>query len=102
MELLLDLAPRGLAVFESSSRLVRARPCEESHEEISCRIGRLGWGGCSARREVKGLLWERVTADQQAAEIRRPGPRRAINRQNPARSILTPPARGACFALKNE
>ena len=54
------------------------------HEEISCRMGRLGWGGCSAGREVKGLLWERVTADQQVGEIRRPGPRRAINRQNPA------------------
>ncbi len=28
----------------------------------------------SAERDVKGILWERVTADQQAAEIRQTRP----------------------------
>jgi hypothetical protein len=44
------------------------------HEEISCCIGRLGCGGVSAERGVNGMLWERVTADQQAAEIRQTRP----------------------------
>jgi hypothetical protein len=49
---------------------VPARPCEVSHGEISHRLGRLGCGGVSAERDVNGMLWERVMADQQAAEIR--------------------------------
>lgn len=42
----------------------------ESLEEGSRRLGRLGWGGVSAERAVKGMLRERVTADQQTTEIR--------------------------------
>ena len=42
----------------------------KGHEAISYRLGRLGRGGVSAERDVSGMLWERVTADQQAAEIR--------------------------------
>jgi hypothetical protein len=52
----------------------RARPWEESHEAISCRLGRLGCGGVSAEREVNGMLRERVTADQQTSESRQTWP----------------------------
>jgi hypothetical protein len=33
-------------------------------------LGGLGCGGCSAEGDVKGMLWKRVTGDQQAVEIR--------------------------------
>src|SRR5882672_12109920 len=41
---------------------------------ISYRIGRLGCGDFSDEREVSGILWERVTADQPPAEIRQTWP----------------------------
>jgi hypothetical protein len=34
------------------------------HEGLSSHLGRLGYGGCSAERDVKGMFWERVTADR--------------------------------------
>lgn len=36
-------------------------------KRLHMRIERLGCGGFSAERVVNGILWERVTADQQAA-----------------------------------
>ena len=52
----------------------------------------------SAEREVNEILWERVTADQQAAEIRQTWPARAITRRNPVRSVFIPSAHGGSFA----
>ena len=61
---LLDLVPPGLGspkpIFALSARGLERR----SHEAISYRIGRRGCGGFSAKRDVNGILWERVTADQ--------------------------------------
>lgn len=50
--------------------LVSAWHREQSHEELSSLLGRLECGGVSAGREVKGMLRERMMADQQTAEIR--------------------------------
>ena len=59
----------GLAIQQLRSLSERGLE-GESHEAISCRLRRLGYRGVSAERDVNGMLWERVTVDQQAAEIR--------------------------------
>ena len=51
------------------------------HEEISCRLGRLGCRGVSAGHDVNEMLRERVTAYRRRQRFDRPGPRRAINRR---------------------
>jgi hypothetical protein len=60
----------GLVLQSNIAGFVRARSREEVLEEFSYRLGWLGCRGSSVERDVNGMLWERITADQQAAEIR--------------------------------
>lgn len=42
--------------------------------EMLSRMVRLGRGGFSAECDARGILWERVMADEPAAEIRQTWP----------------------------
>jgi hypothetical protein len=60
------------------------------------RMGRRFSAGC----DVKGILWDRVTADRQAAEIRQTYPSTSYRPTNPVRSVLASSARASLYSFR--
>ena len=72
---------------------------------MSCRLGRLGCGGLSAERDVKGVLWEPMTAEiSWRQRFGRSGTRRTITRNNLIRSVRAQEfhvGQSLCIAIQN-